>query len=101
MNHAHPINQKKCQDLWQAVLTLKNKSECKKFFRDLCTLEEIIAMADRWQAVKKIVKDEPYRNIAKRLNMSTTTVARVAYWLKYGEGGYRLVLKRIGLKLKD
>jgi uncharacterized protein YerC len=35
------------------------------------------------------------------LNMSTTTVARVAYWLKHGEGGYRLVLKRIGLKLKD
>lgn len=97
MHHAHKLSQKKCQDLWEAILTLKTKKECAKFFRDLCTLEEIIAVADRWQAVKKISLDRPYRDIAKSLKMSTTTVARVAHWLNHGKGGYRLVLKRIGL----
>lgn len=98
MHHSHPWSQKKCEELWQAVLHLKTKEDCRKFFRDLCTVEEIIAMADRWQAVKKIAsKEQSYREIAQAVGMSSTTVARVAYWLKHGQGGYRLMLKRLGL----
>ena len=97
MHHSHPWSQKKSEELWQAILQLKTKEDCRKFFRDLCTLEEIIAMADRWQAVKKIHNNESYRDIAAAVGMSSTTVARVAHWLKYGQGGYRLMLKRLGL----
>jgi len=92
-------NKKKTQDLFAAVLKLKTKDECRRFFRDLCTLEEVAEMADRWQSVRMIKENKlSYRDIAKKLKMSTTTVARVGSWLKYGEGGYRLILKRMGYK---
>ena len=95
MHHSHHWDSKKCQELWEAILLLKNKEECRKFFRDLCTLEEIIAMADRWQAAKMVSQKLDYRTIAKKIGMSTTTVARVSRWLNYGDGGYRLILKRL------
>jgi len=91
-------NQKKTKELFEAILKLKTKEECRKFFRDLCTLEEMAKMADRWQAVKMINESNlSYREIADQLEMSSTTVTRIAHWLNYGEGGYRLVLKRLGL----
>ena len=90
-------NQKKTSELFEAILALKTKEECRKFFRDLCTLDEIADMVDRWQMVKLIVKDVPYREIAERLEVSSATVARVAHWLKYGMGGYQLMVKRLKL----
>lgn len=97
MKHNHQLDKTKCHNLWEAVLKLRTKRECWQFFRDLCTQEEIIAMADRWQAAKQINAGEAYREIAKDVGMSTATVARVADWLNNGKGGYRLILKRLGL----
>lgn len=97
MKHAHSYSPAKAAELWQAVLQLKTKDDCRKFFRDLCTLEELTAIVDRWQAVKMINQGVPYREIAKKLDMSSTTVARVAQWLNHGEGGYKLILKRLKL----
>lgn len=84
-------------DLFRAILSLRDTEECRRFFRDLCTLEEVADMTDRWQMVKMIVKDIPYRDIAKKLEVSTTTVARVGNWLRHGTGGYRLVARRLKL----
>ncbi len=91
-------NSSEANELFAAVLKLKTSDECRRFFRDLCTPEEIVAMADRWQAAKMLAREADYRDIAGRLGMSTTTVARVAHWLHNGMGGYRLVLSRLGLK---
>jgi len=91
-------NTKRTEDLFGAILALKTKDECRRFFRDLCTLEEVADMADRWQMVKLIIKNMSYRDISDKLKVSTTTVARVAHWLNYGEGGYRLIVKRLRLK---
>jgi len=91
-------NTKRTEDLFKAILALKTVDECRRFFRDLCTLEEIADMSDRWQMVKMIVKKESYRDIAKKLKVSTTTVTRVANWFNYGQGGYRLIVKRLKLK---
>ena len=90
------MDKNKQNELWQAVLQLKTKEECAKFFRDLCTLEELKDMSDRWQAARKIAEGKPYREIAKETGLSTTTVARVAQWLNNGQGGYQLILKRLG-----
>ncbi len=85
---------KKTDSLFEAILSLNSVKEAEAFFRDLCTVEEIEDMTDRWQIVKLINKGKPYRKIAQRLKTSTTTVARVASWLRGGKGGYRLVLDR-------
>jgi len=85
---------KETSELFKVILKLKTIEELEKFFRDLCTLQEINEMSKRWQAVKMINQGLSFREIAEKLEMSTTTVARVAHWLHHGEGGYRLALER-------
>ena len=86
---------KKTRALFRAIVSLKTGREASRFFRDLCTIEEIEEMANRWEAVRFLDKGVSYRDIAKKLGMSTTTVSRIANWLNNGMGGYRLVLKRM------
>ncbi len=82
-------------ELYEAILKLKNKNECQKFFRDLCTLSELQTMSERLQVAKQIQKGTPYRTIAEKTGSSTATITRVAHWLHHGEGGYKLALHRV------
>jgi TrpR-related protein YerC/YecD len=90
--HAWQTNEIK--DLFRAVLSLETPGEAERFFRDLCTLSELEAMAHRWHAAKLLDEGLPYQEVAKRAGASTTTVTRVAHWLRHGEGGYRLAIDR-------
>lgn len=82
------------QELFGTIVSLETKAEAERFFRDLCTLSELEAMAHRWQVVRLLEQGLPYLEIAERTGASTTTVTRVAHWLRHGEGGYRLALDR-------
>ena len=86
---------KQIDEVYKAILSLKTIDECRAFFRDLCTLSEIAAMAERFQVAKMLNKNIPYREISKKTGSSTATITRVAYWLNHGLGGYKLVLKRL------
>ena len=90
----HTWRTKEIRELFQTVSTLETRSELEAFFRDLCTLAELEAMAHRWQVVRLLEKGLPYLEIAERTGASTTTVTRVAHWLKHGEGGYRSALAK-------
>jgi TrpR-related protein YerC/YecD len=90
----HTWRTKEMRELFQALLTLETPAEIEAFFRDLCTLSELEAMAHRWQVARLLERGLPYLEIAERTGASTTTVTRVAHWLKHGEGGYRLALDR-------
>jgi TrpR-related protein YerC/YecD len=83
------------RDLFRAINSLKTEEETEAFFRDLCTLSELEAMAHRWQVARFLELELPYVEIAERTGASTTTVTRVAHWLRHGEGGYRLALDRL------
>jgi TrpR-related protein YerC/YecD len=82
--------------LFDAILSLETRSELAAFFRDLCTLSELEAMAHRWEVARLLEKGLPYLEIAEKTGASTTTVTRVAHWLRHGEGGYRAALDRAG-----
>jgi TrpR-related protein YerC/YecD len=82
------------EDLFQAVQTLEGPDEVEQFLRDLCTLSELEAMAHRWEVAKLLDQGLPYQEISRRTGASTTTVTRVAHWLRHGEGGYRIALDR-------
>ena len=82
------------RDLFEAILGLEDPDEVERFLRDLCTLSELQAMAHRWEVAKLLERGLPYQEIARQTGASTTTVTRVAHWLRYGEGGYRLALER-------
>lgn len=83
------------KELFKAILSLKNTEEAAKFFRDLLTIAEIEEFANRWKMARLLSEGRSYLEIAQLTHSSTTTVARVAHWLKNGEGGYQLLLKRL------
>lgn len=82
------------RDLLAAILSLETIEEAERFFRDLCTLSELQALSHRWHAAQLIDQGLPYHEVSRLTGASTTTVTRVAHWLRHGEGGYRLVLDR-------
>jgi len=81
-------------DLADAFRSLRSGDEVKRFLRDLCTLGELEALAHRWQIVRLVDAKRPYLEVADTVHASTATVTRVAHWLRYGTGGYRLALER-------
>ena len=81
-------------ELTTAILSLKSADEVTRFLRDLCTLQELEALAHRWQTVRLLDEGVPYVEIAERVPTSTATVTRVAQWLRHGTGGYRIALDR-------
>ncbi len=89
------INNKDLRELYEAVLKLQSVDECKKFFRDLCTISEINAMIERYKVVKLLNEGVSYREISKKVGSSTATITRIAHFLHHGKGGYKLVLERL------
>ena len=85
---------KEHRELFQAIASLRNPDETERFLRDLCTRSELDAMAHRWEVAKLLSEGLPYLEVARRAQASTTTVTRVAQWLRNGEGGYALALRR-------
>lgn len=83
--------------LVDAILQLQDADECARFLRDLCTVGELEAMSERWQVVQLIEQGLSYRQVSEETGASTATIARVAHWLRHGEGGYRLLLDRLTL----
>ncbi|MBT4960110.1 YerC/YecD family TrpR-related protein [Gammaproteobacteria bacterium] len=81
----------------QAILLLKTKSEVDEFLNDLCTPAELKALDERWAVAQLLYRDEmSYREIAAKLNASTTTITRVARFLTNEPyKGYQKILKRI------
>jgi len=86
---------KEHRELFETIASLRTKDEAQRFLRDLCTRAELDAMAHRWQVARLLDEGLPYLEVAKRAHASTTTVTRVAQWLRRGEGGYRLALQRL------
>ena len=79
---------------------MKTADETSLLLRDLCTVSELDAMAHRWQVAQLLDEGLPYLEVAKRAHASTTTVTRVAQWLRRGEGGYALALRRRKKRLR-
>ncbi len=92
--HSHEWRTSETCDLFETILSLRALDEAERFFRDLCTLSEIEAMAHRWHAARLLDEGRAYHEVATRTGASTTTVTRVAHWLRHGEDGYRLALDR-------
>lgn len=88
------LKNKDIKELFKALTLIKDSEEAKKIIRDLCTIAEIKAMAERFQVAKLVKQGLSYREIAKKTGASTTTVTRVAHWIHHGMGGYDLILER-------
>lgn len=81
--------------LFEAILSLRDKEECYRFFDDICTITEIKDMAQRLDTAFLIDKGISYQKISEQIGVSTATISRVSRCLNYGAGGYRTVIDRI------
>ncbi len=81
--------------LFEAILRLRDPAECAAFFRDLCTIPEIVTLAHRWQVARLLDEGLPYQEIARRTGASPATITRINTWRRFGTGGYRLALDRL------
>lgn len=78
-----------------AFLSLKNREECYRFFDDICTINEIQAMEQRFQVAKMLKEKRTYLDIASTTGASTATISRINRCLNYGSDGYNIVIKRL------
>ena len=83
------------EDMYKAILSLKTVDECMKFFDDLCTKSEILAMEQRYHVAYCLDDGMIYTDILSETGASSATISRVNRSLQYGSGGYEIVFSRI------
>ena len=81
--------------LFEAVLSLQSKEECYDFFEDLCTVNELLSLSQRFEVASMLRSHKTYMEIAEKTGASTATISRVNRALNYGNDGYQLILERI------
>lgn len=81
--------------LYEAILSLNTKEECRAFFQDLCTFTEVKAMAQRIEVARLLDQGLIYSEILERTGTSSATISRINRALQYGADGYRIVLDRL------
>ena len=80
--------------LFQSFLTLQSLEDCYQYFEDLCTVKEVLAMAQRLEVARMLANGESYQKVTDDTGVSSATVGRVKRCLDYGTGGYRMILHR-------
>lgn len=83
--------------LFQGILSLKDKEECYTFFEDICTINELLSLSQRFEVAKMLREHKTYLEIAEKTGASTATISRVNRSLNYGNDGYDMVFERIDL----
>lgn len=81
--------------LFEAVLQLRDKEECYRFFEDVCTVNEILSLSQRFEVAKMLTENKTYLEIAEQTGASTATISRVNRSLNYGNDGYQMVFSRM------
>ena len=82
-------------ELFDAILSLQSKEECYSFFEDLCTINELLSLSQRYEVASMLRDKKTYLEIAEKTGASTATISRVNRSLNYGNDGYDMVFKRM------
>ena len=89
------IHTEAVSDLFQGILSLETIEECYTFFEDLCTINELLSLSQRFEVARMLREKKTYLDIAEKTGASTATISRVNRSLNYGKDGYDLVLGRL------
>ena len=84
--------------LFDAVLCLRSREECYSFFEDLCTVNELLSLSQRFEVAAMLKDGKTYLEIAEKTGASTATISRVNRSLNYGNDGYELLFDRMEKK---
>ena len=89
------IHSEQTDELFRAVLSLRSVEECYRFFEDLCTVKEVLALSQRMEVARMLKAGGTYHETIAETGASSATISRVKNSLNYGAGGYMLVLNRL------
>lgn len=82
---------KKIEELYRVILSLKTIEDCKALFDDLCTVKEIEKMAERIEAAKLLMEGKTYNQVIAETDISSATLSRVSRCVQYGQGYSRFL----------
>ena len=95
MSYESKFKRDDVDELFKAILSLETEEECYRFFEDVCTINEIHAIAQRLQVAKLLNEKKTYTEIESITKASTATISRINKCLVYGADGYKIVLERM------
>ena len=90
LKHTEQLDQ-----LFHAILALKDPEECYRFFEDLCTVKELLTIAQRMEVARMLADGRSYQQTIAQTGASSATISRVKRCLDYGDGGYSMILERL------
>ncbi|MBR1853450.1 MAG: TrpR YerC/YecD [Lachnospiraceae bacterium] len=81
--------------MFDAILSLENREECYSFFEDLCTVNELLSLSQRFEVATMLRDHKTYLEISEKTGASTATISRVNRSLNYGNDGYEMVFNKL------
>ena len=87
--------------LFDGILSLKTKEECYLFFEDVCTINELLSLSQRFEVAKMLMDKRTYLDISEKTGASTATISRVNRSLNYGNDGSEMVFQRLEEQKKE
>ena len=95
MSYDSKFKKPEIDELFRAVLSLKDEEDCYRFFEDLCTINEIHALSQRLEVAKLLSEKKTYSEIEEITKASTATISRINKCLVYGAEGYQRIIARM------
>ena len=95
MSYESKFKRADIDELFEAILLLKDQEDCYRFFEDVCTINELHAIAQRLQVAKLLSEKKTYSEIEDLTKASTATISRINKCLVYGSDGYKRILERM------
>ncbi|MCJ8010841.1 YerC/YecD family TrpR-related protein [Paenibacillus sp. KQZ6P-2] len=86
---------KALDEFFQGILSLETLEECYAFFDDLCTVNEIKTLMQRFQVAKMLYNRKTYNEIEEEAGASTATISRVKRSLFHGNQSYEVIFNRM------
>ena len=77
MNHVSRHSNENMEELFEAILSLRDMEECRAFFSDLCTMQELMLLSQRLQVAKLLLAGETYEKIRSQVSVSSSTITRI------------------------
>lgn len=94
-NYNSKLKSDEMDELFRAMLLLENVDECYRFFEDICTINELLSMAQRLSIAKLLKENRKWTEIEKETYASSATISKVSKCMNYGPSGYTMILDRL------
>ncbi len=89
------IHTETVEQLFDAILSLKNRDECYMFFEDICTINELLSLSQRFDVGVRLLEGQTYQEISKNTGASTATISRVNRLLNDDLEGIEMAAERL------